>query len=140
LIGVVEHHAVYAPEHVLKTKVELRVAFQPSLKVSSQVCLSDYLAIGRPQQLGGNWLSQLDRIVIMHHDQIQIMTIPSGNPMVGQIPSFVFCHFISPLERSLIMVEKLFPGVVRLNAPACHQIDSEAAQPMSAFVVRAGYC
>jgi hypothetical protein len=39
----VEHDAVYAPEHVLDTKVEFRVGFQPALKVSSQVWATKYL-------------------------------------------------------------------------------------------------
>src|ERR1700760_1181254 len=46
LIGVVEHHAVDAPENVLKVKAQVRVGFEPSLKVRGQVCLSDYLAAG----------------------------------------------------------------------------------------------
>jgi hypothetical protein len=26
----------------------------------------------------------------MRHDQVQIVSVPSGNPMIGQTPSFVF--------------------------------------------------
>src|SRR5258708_11940050 len=90
LICVVEHDAAYAPKHVLETEVEFRVGFQASLKVSSQVWLPGHLAIRRPQKTGGNGRDQLDCIVIMRHDQVQIVSVPSLNPMIGQTPSFVF--------------------------------------------------
>src|SRR5713101_3078281 len=28
----------------------------------------------------------------MRHDQVQIVSVPSRNPMIGQTPSFVFSH------------------------------------------------
>src|ERR1700675_4089944 len=65
LFCVVEHDGFYAPEHVLDTKVEFRVGFQPSLKVSSQVWLPCHLAIRRPQKTGGNGRDQLDCILIL---------------------------------------------------------------------------
>lgn len=40
----------------------------------------------------GNRRSQLDCILIVRHDQIQIMSVPSRNPMVCQIPSLVSRH------------------------------------------------
>src|ERR1700730_3086271 len=92
LICVVENNAVYAPEHVLKTKVELRVGFQPSLKVSSQVWLPCHPAIRRPQKTGGNGRDQLDRVVIVRNDQIQIMSVPGRNPIIGETPGFVSSH------------------------------------------------
>src|SRR5258708_55556 len=67
-------------------------SFQASLKVSSQVLLPSHLAIRRPQKTGGNWRDQLDCILIMSHDQVQIVSVPSLNPMIGQTPSFVFRH------------------------------------------------
>src|SRR5260370_15181207 len=90
LICVVEHDAVDAPEHVLKMKVEFRVGFQTSLKVSSQVWLPCHLSIRRPQKTGGNGRDQLDCVLIVRHDQVQIVGVPSRNPMIGQTPSFVF--------------------------------------------------
>src|SRR6266403_215992 len=92
LICVVEHDAAYAAKHVLETEVEFRVGFQALLKVSSQVWLPGHLAIRRPQKTGGNWRDQLDCIVIVRHDQVQIVSVPSLNPMIGQTPSFVSRH------------------------------------------------
>ncbi len=40
LICVVKDDAVDAPEHILKMKVKIRIGFQASLKVGSQVCLA----------------------------------------------------------------------------------------------------
>jgi hypothetical protein len=73
-------------------KVKFRVGFQPTLKVSSQVRLSDDFAIGRAQELSGNRRNQLGCILIVHHNRVQIMTVPSRYPMVGQIPSLFSRH------------------------------------------------
>src|SRR5208282_3734290 len=115
LICVVEDHAAYAPEDVLKVEAEFRVGFQTSLKVGSQGYLADYLALRRPQQLGGDGRSQLHGVVIVGQDRIQIVRVPGGDPMVGEIPGVVFCHSVSlgPLRPT-----NEGPGLTRNREPS----------------------
>ena|GEM_PF-6619128 len=49
----------------------------------------------RPQELRPNQRSRLNGILIMPHDQFQIMSVPSRHPMIGQLPSLASRHFRS---------------------------------------------
>src|SRR5277367_1941985 len=72
------------------------------MKVSFQMRLADHLPSGRSQQLYDNRRSQLYRILIMRHDQVQIVSVPGGNPKLGQFPSLFFRHGVS---SELVTVE-----------------------------------
>ena len=93
MIGVVEDEAVEAPEDVFEVEAEFWVGFQAALEVGTQIGFA--LNVRAAEELGGDGRGEMDGFVIVAHDLVEVVGVPGGDPMVGEVAGFFFGHGFS---------------------------------------------
>src|SRR5215470_19380808 len=106
LIRVIQHQAVQTRQDILQIEVQLRVSFQSTLKVFSEGGFTSHLSVRDAQELLGNWRDQFDSFIIVADDRVQIMSIPSCNPILGQLPNLISCHVSFPSSFEFVCIER----------------------------------
>jgi hypothetical protein len=88
---VLEHEAVDADEEPHRLEVELGVRFEAGSEVAAKVLLADDLPAGFPGQHGDERGGHLDIVGVMTQDAIEVVSVPGGVPLTGEL---LGCHAV----------------------------------------------
>ena len=76
------------------------------------------------RRLAEDWVAawnahDLEAFIIVADDRFQIMSIPSCNPILGQLPNLIWCHVSFPFSFEFVCITPPTPGAPLFRFSQC---------------------